>query len=691
MTLGEARRETERLRREISEHDRRYFVDAAPVISDAEYDRLLAALAAIEAEHPSLVSPDSPTQRVGGGALEGFASVPHSAPMLSLGNTYSPDELREFDARIHRWVGSDDPVTYVCELKLDGVAVVLRYRGGRFVLGLTRGDGVAGDDITASLRTIRALPLAIPDEGAFAGDVEVRGEVYYPLAAFARLNRARQAGGEDVFANPRNAAAGTLKLLNPRIVARRPLALFLYTVVDARARGLGAQSEALDALAAAGFPVNPERRRTAGVDDTITYTLSWSERRRSLDYWVDGIVIKIDDLAIQERLGATAKSPRWGIAYKFEPQEATTRVVGVRFQVGRTGALTPVADLEPVELAGTIVRRATLHNFDELERKGILIGDLVTVEKAGEIIPQVTGVKVAERRGDERAVAIPAACPECGGTLVREPEEVTLRCINASCPAQVRRQIEHFASRHAMDIRGMGEALVNQLVETGLVRDAADIYALAGRRDELTALERMGEKSADKLLDAIEASRKRPLERLLFGIGVRHVGVTVARTLGARFATVREAAEATEEDLARLDEVGPVIARSVVSFFAEPRNRALVERLETAGLGRGGGVAGDAGVAARARLGAGAAAGDAAGPLAGKTFVLTGTLPGISREEATEQILAAGGRVNASVSKKTDYVVAGENAGSKLEKARALGLRVIDFDSFRALLDTGER
>ena len=684
MSLGEARREASRLRAEIAEHDRRYFVDAAPVISDADYDRLVARLAALEAEFPSLVTPDSPTQRVGGGVLAGFASLPHSAPMLSLGNTYAPDDVREFDARIRRWLGSDAPVPYVCELKIDGVAIALRYSEGRFALGLTRGDGVAGDDITANLRTIRSLPLAVPIRGAFAGEFEVRGEVYYPSRAFARLNLAQEERGERVFANPRNAAAGTLKLLDTREVARRRLAVFVYALVGARERGLATQWAVLDALAAAGFPVIPDRHIASGVEDAIAYTLSWSDRRHALDFGVDGMVIKVDDLDVQARLGATAKSPRWGIAYKFEPEEATTRVVAVRFQVGRTGALTPVADLEPVELAGTTVRHATLHNLDELARKGIKIGDLVTVEKAGEIIPQVTGVKVAERRGDERDVEIPTRCPECGGALERDEEEVTLRCVNASCPAQVRRRIGHFASRQAMDIQGLGEALVDQLIANRLTNDIADIFRLRHRRDEVVALERMGEKSADNLLAAIEASRARPFSRLLFGIGIRHVGVTVARTLASRYRRLRELGAATEDELALLDEVGPVIARSVVSFFAEERNRALVRRLEAVGLGEAASVESPA--SGRSRLVSGGASSGEGAPLFGKVFVLTGTLEVLTREEAAERIRSLGGRVTDSVSKKTDYLVAGANPGSKIAKAKALGVRVIGEPELEGLL-----
>lgn len=486
MKIAAAKREVERLRREIAEHDRRYYSDAAPSISDVEYDRLVAALAALEAEHPSLATPDSPTQRVGGGVSEGFVTVAHSAPMLSLSNSYSAEDIRQFDARVRKWLGLTSDPEYVCELKLDGVAIALRYdANGRFTQGLTRGDGVRGDDITQNLRTIRALPLAIDARGAFAGGFEVRGEVYYPLAAFARFNQTQDEEGGRVFANPRNAAAGTLKLLDSHEVARRPLAVSLYAIVGAAERGLASQWAVLDALQAAGFPVSIERFLARGADEAIAHTVTWSRSRLQLDYAVDGMVIKVNELAAQERLGATAKSPRWGIAYKFEPEEATTRVGAVRFQVGRTGVITPVADLEPVELAGTIVRHATLHNMEEVRRLGLRIGDLVTVEKAGEIIPQVTSVKAELRTGNEAEVPEPAECPECGGHVVREAGEVALRCVNASCPAQLRRQIEHFASRHAMEIEGLGNVLVNQLVEKQFVEDVADIYRLAARRDDL--------------------------------------------------------------------------------------------------------------------------------------------------------------------------------------------------------------
>jgi DNA ligase (NAD+) len=436
----------------------------------------------------------------------------------------------------------------------------------------------------------------------------------------------------------------------------------------------------LESLARAGFPVSRERFLARDIDEATQHTASWESRRHDVDYAVDGMVIKVNDLEAQDRLGATAKSPRWGIAYKFEPEEATTRVIGVRFQVGRTGVITPVADLEPVELAGTTVRRATLHNMSEVERLGLRIGDLVTVEKAGEIIPQVTSVKAAERTGSEREVAPPAACPECGGHVVREEGEVALRCVNASCPAQLRRQVEHFSSRYAMDIEGMGTVLVNQLVDGKLVRNLGDIYRLRDRRDDLVALERMGNKSADNLLAAIEASRDRAIDRLLFGIGIRHVGVTVARTLAARYGTLGEIARASADDIARLEDVGPVIARAVSEFFAEERNRALVEDLERLGVGRAGVVAG---VRSRGRPGAA----DASGPLAGKIVVLTGTLSSLTRDEATGRILAAGGRVTGSVSKKTDLVVAGESAGSKLTKAQSLGVRVLSEAELLELLE----
>ena len=681
MKIQEARREAERLRREIAEHDRRYYLEAAPVITDAEYDRLLAALVALEAEHPALVTADSPTQRVGGGVAEGFVTAPHSTPMLSLSNSYSPDDVREFDARVRRWLSREEPVAYDCELKLDGVAVAIRYDAkGRFALGLTRGDGVQGDDVSANLRTIRSLPLAVRPVAPLAGGFEVRGEVFYPLKAFARLNRAQEEQGERVFANPRNAAAGTLKLLDAREVARRPLAVAVYALVGARERGLATQWEVLESLGRAGFPVSRERFLSRDIDEAIEHTASWESRRHDVDYAVDGMVIKVNDLEAQDRLGATAKSPRWGIAYKFEPEEATTRVIGVRFQVGRTGVVTPVADLEPVELAGTTVRRATLHNMSEVERLGLRIGDLVTVEKAGEIIPQVTSVKTSERTGGEREIPPPSVCPECGGHVVREEGEVALRCVNASCPAQLRRQIEHFASRYAMDIEGMGSALVNQLVDGKLVQNLGDIYRLRDRRDDLIALERMGNKSADNLLAAIEASRDRTIDRLLFGVGIRHVGVTVARTLASRFGTLGEIARAGDDEVARLEDVGPVIARAVSEFFAEERNRALVEDLERLGVGRAGVVAGT-----RPRGRPGAA--DASGPLAGKIVVLTGTLSSLTRDEAAERILAAGGRVTGSVSKKTDFVIAGESAGSKLAKAQALGVRVLSEEELIEMLE----
>lgn len=666
--FGAAQR-AESLRRTIVYHARRYYADADPEISDAAYDLLLRELEAIEAAFPDLVTPDSPTQRVGGEPIEGFATLPHSAPMLSLQNGYDEEEVREFDARVRRFLGIDAPIDYAVELKIDGVAVALRYRDGAFDQGLTRGDGFRGDDVTMNLRTVRALPLRLlepgdPGDPPLPESLEVRGEVYFPRAAFQSLNRSRADAGEKVFANPRNAAAGTLKLLDPRIVAERPLALFCYTLAEARRLGFRRQSEVLDWLRRAGLPVNPHATALTGIDAVLDHLKSWDERRWNLDYETDGMVIKVESLEFQERLGATAKAPRWGIAFKFATSEGVTQLLEIELQVGRTGSVTPVAVLSPVEILGTTVRRATLHNAEELERLGVMIGDWVAVEKGGEVIPKVTRVLRERRTGAEVAFRFPVRCPACGEPLAKEESEVVVRCVNEHCPAARKRQILHFVSRGAMEIEGLGESKVDRLVDGGLLKTAADIYRL--RAEDLVPLEGMGEKSAANLLASIERSRQRPLHRLLFGLGIRHVGAAVAKGLARTMRTLEAIESATQADLEGVPDVGEVVAASIRRYFDREATRALLARLRESGV----------------RTDEPAEETAAGRPFAGRTFVLTGTLEGISRAEATARIESLGGKVSGSVSRKTDVVVAGSDAGSKLDRARELGIPIWSQEEF---------
>jgi DNA ligase (NAD+) len=667
MVDPEVRKRVEELRRLLHYHNRRYYVDAEPEISDREYDRLMEELIRLEEAHPELYDPNSPTQRVGGEPLEGFRTVRHRVPMLSLLNTYDPQEIVEFDARLRRFLGGRDPGPYTTELKIDGVGVALHYRNGRFHLGVSRGDGVQGDDITANLRTVRSLPLVLEDDDRLPEEMEVRGEVFFRRPDFEELNREREANGEKPFANPRNACAGTLKLLDPKLTAKRPLDLIVYTLVDADRLGFESHYDSLQWLRHLGFPVSPHVRRVPDIQAVIEAWKEWDARRWELDYDIDGLVVKVDRFALQRELGFTAKAPRWAIAAKFETKEAITRIRDIVVQVGRTGAVTPVAILEPVTLLGTTIHRATLHNADEIQRLDVRIGDWVAIEKGGEIIPKVTRVLKERRTGQERPYAFPTTCPVCGETLEREEGEVAWRCPNEFCPAQRKRRILHFASRGAMDIEGCGQVVVDLLVDRGLVKDPADLYRL--RKEDLLALPRFAEKSAENLIQAIERSKRRPLARFLFALGIRHIGARAAQLLAQHFGSLERIAQASEEELAAIPGVGEIVARSVVQYFRRPETHDLLRRLREAGV-----VPQEAAAPARE------------GPLAGKTFVLTGTLPSWTREEATRLIEQAGGRVASSVSSRTDYVVAGENPGSKLEKARRLGVAVIDEAELRRLL-----
>ena len=662
-----------KLRDEIEFHNYRYYVLDDPVISDAEYDRLMNELVRLEAAHPELVTPDSPTQRVGAAPAAAFAPVVHRSPMMSLANVYSVEEIRAFDARVRRALDGE-PVEYVAELKIDGLAVSLVYEDGRFVRGATRGDGTTGEDVTHNLKTIRSIPMRLRLDKPVSMDV--RGEVYMVRREFQKLNEERRAAGEPLFANPRNAAAGSLRQLDPKVTAERPLDIFVYGigyVIGAEDAAPDTHFEALSFLKKAGFRTNPNTRLCRTVDEVLDYCAHWGEMRASLDYEIDGVVVKVNSLAQQERLGATARSPRWAVAYKFPARQATTVVRDIIVQVGRTGTLTPVAVLEPVELAGSTVSRATLHNEDMIRAKDIRIGDTVVVEKGGDVIPEVVKAVADRRTGAEREFRMPEKCPECGADVVRLEGESAYRCVGGmACPAQVRESILHFASRDAMDIEGMGPSLVAQLIDAGLVKTVADIYDL--KLEDVAALERMGKKSAENLLSAIEKSKSHPLHRLVFALGIRHVGERSARDLAEHFGTMDRLASATFSELTDVRDVGPKVAESVLAFFREPRNREILRRLADAGVNM---KEAEKGVSA------------GKSPLAGKTVVLTGALERFTRKEAEEAVLARGGRVSGSVSRKTDYVVVGRDPGSKYEKARELGVTVLDEREFERLLEGG--
>jgi DNA ligase (NAD+) len=663
MDKSQAQAEIERLRTEINRHDHLYYVVADPVISDVEYDLLLRRLNELEAEHPDLVTPESPTQRVGGGVLTAFKTVPHRSLMMSLGNCYSFEELRDFHRRVEELYGS--PPDYFVELKIDGVAISLTYRERRLAQGLTRGDGSSGDDVTMNLRTLRSIPLVLPDW--CPDDFDVRGEIYYPRAEFEQMNARRVERGLKAFMNPRNGAAGTLKLLDPGEVAKRPLRFFAYAVGERVSESANRreepqnQSDVIDLLAKVGFPTDRHGKLCRSIEEVEDFWRYWETHHNELPYDTDGIVVKLNDLDGQARLGATAKSPRWAIAFKFVAEGSVTRLLDVTWQVGRTGALTPVAELEPVLLAGTIVKRATLHNQDELARLSVMVGDFVEIEKGGEIIPKVLRVVTEKRPKDAFPVRIPEVCPVCGKPLVREEGEVALRCPNWWCPARVTGRIIHFASRTAMDIEGLGSKTVDLLFQTGLVTDAADLYFLTP--EQVESLPRQGEGSTDNLLRGIAASKSRALDRLIFALGIRHVGRGAARTLANHFESLDKLSLATEAQLTVIEDVGPTTAAAIVEFFQYGPNMLLLEKLKEAGVGLNRNLEDGTGLREQT--------------LAGKTFVLTGTLQRYSREEASEQIRLRGGKVATSVSKKTDFVVAGADAGSKLQKAEELGVTVI--------------
>ncbi len=658
---SEQAKRVEGLRERIEEANYRYYVLDDPEITDAEFDTLLRELVALEEAHPDLRTPDSPTQRVGAIASERFAPFEHARPMLSLANAVSPDELRAFDERVRRVAGDD--VAYVCELKIDGLAIALDYRDGSLTRGGTRGDGRIGEDVTANLRTVKTIPLRVREKRSF---VEVRGEVYLRKSDFERLNAAREREGLPTFANPRNAASGGVRQLDPTLTAQRRLSFYAYQLISEER--IATQWEALRRLEALGLPVNPNIARAAALDDVLEFCSEWERRRDELDYEIDGVVVKVDDFSLQERLGVVSRDPRWAIAFKFKPREARTKLIDIAVSVGRTGTLNPNAVLKPVQIGGVTVKSATLHNIDYIENNDIRIGDTVVVTRAGDVIPRVVGPVLGERTGKERTFRMPDRCPVCGSDVDRPQDEAMSRCTNAACPAQVYERVRHFASRGAMDIEGLGDVMAQQLTELGLVRDIADIYRLDA--EALGRVPRTGKKSIENLARNIERSKQRGLARLLYGLGIRFVGTQTAASLAGDFGTIDALVAANEKELQGSEGIGPEVAGSVALFFKQRANREMIDRLKRAGV--------DMTAPKRARA--------AIGKLAGKTLVLTGTLPKLTRDEATALIVEAGGKVTGSVSKKTDYVVAGDEPGSKLAKAEQLGIAVVDEAGLRKLL-----
>jgi DNA ligase (NAD+) len=676
--------EIQRLREQIRHHEEQYYIHNAPEISDAEFDRLLHELERLEAEHPDLVTADSPTQRVAGRPTETFPTVEHMAPMLSLDNAYDEDDLRAFDERLRRGAAlGEADVPYVTELKIDGLSIALTYQDGRLIRGATRGDGVRGEDVTANVRTIRAIPLSLRD--APPGRIEVRGEVYLPRASFERINREREEEGEPLFANPRNAAAGTMRNLEPGLVARRRLSAFTYQLVlnEDVADAPKTHFDTLTAMRRWGLPVEAHYQACRGISEVIEFCRTWADKRRELDFDTDGVVIKLDDLSLRTRLGSTAKFPRWATAFKFPAEQAHTKLLRIDVNVGRTGANTPYAVLEPVFVAGSTISMATLHNAEDIARKDFREGDTVVIEKAGDVIPRVVAPVLSLRPPDSKPWVMPATCRACGSALHRDEEEVVWRCENTSCPARLRRGLEHFASRSAMNIEGLGESLVDQLIEQGLVRDFGDLYHLTASqlenlvvtprapRSERAVPRKLG-KVGRNVIEQIERSKSNDLSRLVYALGIRHVGEKAAATLARYFRTMNAILDASVERLQSAPEIGPVVADSVRSFADEPRNRALVDKLAATGVNMS------------SQQPEPAAAGR--GPLAGRTFVLTGTLSQMTREEAEAAIERLGGKVSGSVSRKTSYLVVGADAGSKLAKAQELGVRTLSEEEFKALI-----
>ncbi len=670
MRLEDAKKRVDELHKLLNQYGYEYYVLDKPSVPDSEYDKRMQELIALETEFPQLKTPNSPTQRVGGEVLEGFQKVRHRIPMLSLANAFNEGDLRDFDRRVRQTVGD---IAYVCELKIDGLAVSLRYENGVFVQGSTRGDGTVGEDITANLRTVRSIPLQLTEKVT----IEVRGEVFMPKKSFAKLNKEREENGEILFANPRNAAAGSLRQLDPKIAASRNLDVFLYAIGENHLELIERHSEGLNYLDRLGLKTNQERRLCSTIDDVLEYIKEWQEKRPDLPYEIDGIVVKVDRYDQQEKLGTTVKSPRWAIAYKFPAEEVMTKLIGIDLSVGRTGVVTPTGILEPVRVAGTTVQRASLHNEDLIKEKDIRIGDYVIVKKAGDIIPEVVRSVPEKRTGKENPFAMPTHCPACGSELVRLEGEVALRCINPKCPAQIREGLIHFVSRNAMNIDGLGEKVITQLFQENLVADVADIYKLT--KDQLIQLERMGEKSVQNLLTAIEASKENSLERLLFGLGIRHVGAKAAKILAQTYEHIDRLMDAKEEELQAITDIGEKMANSIVTYFQAPEVKELIDELKSLGVN----------VTYKGERPQNIA--DIESPVAGKTIVLTGKLTNLSRNEAKEKLEQLGATVTGSVSKKTDIVIAGAHAGSKLEKAQSLDIEIWSEEQFLEILNENEQ
>ncbi|MCX6168816.1 MAG: NAD-dependent DNA ligase LigA [Ignavibacteriales bacterium] len=661
----------EELRELIRVHDYNYFVLAQPVISDYEFDQLLNELIKLEKENPQFITPDSPTQRVGSDLTKEFKSIQHKIPMLSLSNTYSETEVIDFDRRVRERLPKNEKIEYVCELKIDGLSVSLRYINGKLNVAATRGDGTVGEDVTNNAKTIRSVPLVIKKPAELKlnlSEFEVRGEVFMELEAFKKLNEERELNGEKTFANPRNSSAGTLKLQNPQLVAKRPLQIFVYYLFSEKEE-LKSQSENLILLKNLGFRINKNYRVCKNIEEVLQFCNEWEGKRDELPYEIDGVVIKVNSRKQQKILGTIAKSPRWAVAFKFKAKQANTKLNKITWQVGRTGTLTPVAELEPVFLAGSTISRATLHNIDEIKRKDIREGDWVVIEKGGDVIPKVVSVDLSKRTKSSTEVKVPSKCPVCGSNLFQSEEEVAIYCENNLCPAQVKGRISHFAARGAMDIEGLGEALINLFVDQNFLRDYSDIYFLKEKRDELIQIERLGEKSIDNLLNAIEMSKKKPFNKVLFALGIRYVGSGAANKLAEHFLSVEKLSSATEDEIEAVHEIGSSISQSVKRFFANPHNKKIIERLKKVGLT----LAGEKKV-------------NQSNLLEGKSFVLTGTLSSMSRENAKEIIQSHDGIVVSSVSKNTSFVLAGESPGSKLDKALKLGISVLSEEQFLEMI-----
>lgn len=658
-----AKRRMRELVDKISHHDAKYYVEDDPEISDYEYDMLVRELAGLEGRFPDIVLSDSPTQRVSGKPLEEFPKVEHRVAMLSLGNCYSSDELRDFDSRVRNWLGGE-PVEYVVELKIDGLGIALLFENCALTRGATRGDGMVGEDVTSNIKTIRSIPLRLKPEGGLRS-VEVRGEVYMPKAGLRKLNKDREAKGESLFANPRNAAAGSIRQLDPKIAATRPLEAYFYTLSFSRDRMPSTHEGCLEAMRKSGLRTSPHTKKFDSIDKVLEYILSWESKRDGIEYEIDGIVIKVNSLAQQSKLGYTAKEPRWAIAYKYPPKQMTTRLLDIQVQVGRTGTLTPVAVMEPVQVGGVTVTHATLHNEDEVKRKDLRIGDYVLVERAGEVIPQVVKPMTDRRTGKEKEFEMPQTCPVCGSKAVRDEGEVARRCVNASCPAQVKERLAHFCSRSAMDIEGVGPSLIDQLVDKGLVRDAADLYGL--KKEQLLTLEGIAEKSSRNIIEAIQASLDRDFESVLFSLGIRHVGKATADVLARALGSMDGIRTASVEELSKVEGIGQVVGGAIRDFMDNPNNRELLERLRKNGLKMEGPRT-------------------AKGSLSGKVFLFTGELASMARSEAEAAVEALGGKAGPSVTKATDYVVVGKDPGSKLAKARNMKKTILDEKAFLELI-----